>query len=141
MNKHKNDHGITYQVAMTLGKPFVICSFLGPFKGSAADVSIFRTTLKPKLRKDEKVMTDKGYWQDDCCWAPPTGKYKEFTEEMKIRRRCVTIIRHLNERGIGRLTFWGIFKRRWTDSFIRHKLAATVAAKLTQLELYTFPLG
>jgi hypothetical protein len=139
-NPHKNDHGISYQVVMSLGKPFKIVSFEGPFKGCAADVSIFRSTLKPRLIEGEMVMTDKGYWQDDRCWHPPTGKYSSFTNELKIQRRCVTVIRHLNERGIGRLTFWGIFKRRWASSFERHKLAASVVSRLCNLELHAFPL-
>ncbi len=139
-NQDKKDFGITYQVTVSLGKPFRILSFEGPFKGSAADVSVFRSTLKPKLLDGEKVMTDKGYWQDDQCWTPPTGNFAKMPINVKIRRRKVTIIRHLNERGIGRLTFWGIFKRRWNSSFSRHELAAKVTARLAHLELHHFPL-
>ena len=125
---------------MSLGEPFRILSFEGPFKGSAADVTIFRETIKPLLLPGEMVMTDKGYWQDDRCWTPPVGNYAEFSEEMRVQRRRVTIIRHLNERGIGRLKFWGVMSRRWAGLFSDHQRAANVVAKLTQLELYTNPL-
>ncbi len=125
---------------MSLGKPFRILSFEGPFKGTAADVTIFRETIKPLLLPGELVMTDKGYWQDERCWTPPTGTYSEFSTEKKILRRKVTIIRHLNERGIGRLKFWGVMSRRWSGSFSQHKQIATIVSKLTQLELYCFPL-
>jgi hypothetical protein len=85
-------------------------------------------------------MTDKGYYQEEKCWCPPTGKMGNLTVEEKIKRRKVTSIRQLNERLIGRLTFWGCFKKKWRYDWSLHELCAKVAAKLTQLEVYTFPL-
>lgn len=85
-------------------------------------------------------MGDKGYSADETCWCPPRGEYEKFTVEQKIERRKVTVIRHLNERGIGRLVAWGIFKKRWYSTSSRHELAAHVCAKLTQLLLYEYPL-
>lgn len=112
----------------------------GPYKGSAADVTIARTTVIPQLKENEKIMTDKGYYQEKKCWTPPLGPISQMTSEQKRERRKVTRIRHLNERLIGRLTFWGIFKRRWDSSFKFHSMCANVAARLTQLEVHAFPL-
>ena len=129
-----------YQVVCSLGKPFRILSFDGPFKGSAADVSIMRNTILSKLKKDEFVMCDKGYRQEERCWCPPSGKVATMSAEDKIKRRAVTIIRQLNERIIGRIVTWGFFKRKWNKSGSFHKLCAHVAARLTQLEVLMFPL-
>jgi len=138
--KEKKDHSLVYQVVCSLGKPFRFLSFEGPFKGSAADVSILRETIIPLLREGERVMTDKGYWQEEKCWTPPVGNVSELSDEQKAMRRKVTRIRQVNERLIGRLTFWGIFKRRWQSSWRLHKLCAHVVARLTQLEVHVYPL-
>ena len=135
----KQDHGLVYQVVCSLGKPFRILSFDGPFKGSAADVSIFRSTIVPLLKEKEKVMTDRGYYQEQTyCWSPPTGK--PLSESEKIERRKVTCIRHLNERVIGRVNNWGCMTRRWRHSWELHSECAQVVSRLTQLELHAFPL-
>lgn len=139
-NNNKKDYTLQYQVVCSLGKPFRILSFDGPFKGSAADVSIFRDTLVPSLVTNEKVMTDKGYHQEERCWHPPLGHINNLSVEDKIKRRKVTRIRNLNERLIGRLTFWGVFKKRWNYGFDFHELCAHVAARLTNLEVTAFPL-
>jgi ADP-ribose pyrophosphatase YjhB (NUDIX family) len=110
---HKNDTGLVYQVCCSLGKPFRFLSFDGPYKGAAADVSIFRSTILPKLRDRERVMCDRGYHQEARCWCPPTGNVNEMSVEEKKRRREVTRIRNLNERIIGRLKFWGCMRKRW----------------------------
>jgi hypothetical protein len=140
-NGNKKDYTLNYQVVASLGKPFRILSFDGPFKGSAADVSIFRDTVMKELKPNEKVMTDKGYYHEaERCWFPPLGHINSLSREDKIKRRMVTRIRQLNERMIGRLTFWGIFKKRWNYGFDFHELCAHVAARLTNLELIAFPL-
>lgn len=56
---NKNTYGLVYQVVVSLGKPFRILSFDGPYKGAASDVSIIRDTIIPKLQPDELVMCDK----------------------------------------------------------------------------------
>jgi len=136
----KKSHCLKYQVACTLGKPFRILIFSGPFKGSASDVGIARFTVVPLLLPDEVMAADKGYRQDDHFWTPPPGNMKDLTEEQKIERRKVTRTRQINERVIGRLTFWGIFKKKWKYGFGLHALCAKVAAKLTQIELLVYPL-
>jgi hypothetical protein len=139
-NNHKKDFTLQYQIVCSLGLPFRILAFDGPFKGSAADVSIYRETVKPKLKPNEKVMCDKGYIQDETCWTPPRGPMNSLSVEDKIKRRKVTRIRQLNERSIGRLTFWGVFKKRWYHKKDFHELCAHVAARITNLELSAFPL-
>lgn len=140
-NSHKEDFTLQYQLTASLGKPFRILSFEGPYKGSAADVSVFRETLVPLMKDKEKVMTDKGYWQDEVhCWCPPLGEISTMSLENKIKRRKVTRIRQLNERMIGRLKFWGLFKKRWNYTWEFHEICAHVIAKLTQLELLASPL-
>ena len=137
---HKSQHCLFYQITCSLGKPFRFLSFDGPFKGAAADVSIFRSTLLPKLRENERVMCDKGYYQENRCWCPPTGRLQQLSTQNKAERRKVTRIRHLNERLIGRLTTWGCFKKKWRYSWEFQADCAHVVAKLTQLEVYAFPL-
>lgn len=129
-----------YQVVCSLGKPFRILSFEGPYKGSAADVSIYRDTILKQLKDGEKTMTDKGYWQEETCWTPPTGNMNNMTEEDKVKRRKVTRIRQVNERLIGRLTSWGCFKKKWGGSWTLLALCNHVAARLTQLEVHVYPL-
>ena len=129
-----------YQVVCSLGKPFRILSFDGPYKGSAADVSIARETIIPQLKENERIMADKGYYQEKKCWTPPIGPISQMDSAKKTMRRKVTRIRHLNERLIGRLSFWGIFKKRWDSSWRLHSMCAQVAARLTQLEVHAFPL-
>jgi hypothetical protein len=139
-SKEKKCHGLFYQVTCSLGKPFRFLSFDGPFKGAAADVSIARSTIIPLLKEKEKVMCDKGYWQDNKCWCPPLGDIDKMATEDKIKRRKVTRIRHLNERLIGRLVSWGCFKKKWRYSWSLHEMCAHAAARLTQLQVYAFPL-
>ncbi len=109
-------------------------------KGSAADVSIVRSTLIPLLEEEEKIMCDKGYRSEVKCWCPPLGKIATLSPEDKEKRREVTKVRHLNERLIGRIEMWGVFQKKWNKSIKLHKLCAHVAARLTQLELYVYPL-
>jgi hypothetical protein len=141
-NNSKKAYTLQYQVVCSLGKPFRIISFDGPFKGAAADVSIFRDTIKPHLEywNNETVMADKAYHQDESCWTSPLGPINKLSEEDKRKRREVYRIRHLVERVIGRLTFWGIFKKKWNYDYDLHELCAHVAAKLTNLELVAYPL-
>jgi hypothetical protein len=141
-NNHKKDYTLNYQVVVSLGKPYRILAFDGPYKGSAADVSIFRLSpIYRELKSGEKVMTDRGYYQEtERCWFPPIGNMNTLSVEEKVERRKVTRIRQLNERVIGRLTFWGVFKRRWNYGFDFHELCAHVAARITNLELSVAPL-
>jgi hypothetical protein len=88
---------------VSLGKPFRILSFDGPFKGSAADVSIVRSTLTPLLEEKELIMCDKGYIFEAKCWSPPSVKIATFSVEEKEKRREVTKVSYLNERLIGRI--------------------------------------
>ncbi len=81
------DFGIIYQVAISLGKPFHQVSFEGPFKSAAAEVSVYRDTIKKKLLPGEKPMTDKAYWGDETCWTPTLGKITMMSESQKIERR------------------------------------------------------
>ena len=99
-NSNKNDFGLQYQVVVSLGMPFRILHFDGPYKGAAADVSILRTTILKSLKQNEKVMTDKAYRFEKKCWTPPPGKYGSLSEIQKRDRREVTRIRQLNERVI-----------------------------------------
>lgn len=138
--KEKKDFALLYQVVVSLGKPFRILSFDGPFKGSAADVTILRETIKPQLFSDELVMCDKGYLQEEQCWCPPSGPIQSLSTRDKFGRRCVTRIRQLNERVIGRLKMWGMMRRKWNLSWRLHKSCAHVVSRLTQLELILFPL-
>ena len=92
------------------------------------------------LREDEKIIGDKGYRQEEKCWCPPAGKINELSVEEKIERRKVTRIRQITERMIGRITSWGVFKRKWNKNFFFHKLCAHVAARFTQLEVHAYPL-
>jgi len=138
-NQHHNAHGFLYQVVCSLGKPFRFLSFDGPYKGSA-DVSIVRSTIIPKLREGERIMCDRGYHQEPLCWCPPTGPIANLSVDELRRRREVTRIRHLNERLIGRLKFWGCLAKKWNYSWSLQRLCARVAAKLTQLEVHANPL-
>jgi len=140
-NKHKCSHGFLYQVVCCLGKPFHIISFNGPFKGTISDISIFRNTISPMMLKGEKSIADKGYYYEkERCWTPPLGKIQRLTQEEKLERRKVTRIRQLIERIIGRIRTWGCMNKDWNYGPEYHELCATVAAKLTNLELYAFPL-
>jgi hypothetical protein len=138
--KDKKDHGLVYQIVCSLGKPFRILSFLGPFKGSAADVSILRATIIPKLLTGERILCDKGYYQEEKCWCPPVGEMNGMSQQQKLERRNITNLRQLIERVIGRMKSWGCLTKRWTQSWKLHGLCAHVVAKLTQLELYDNPL-
>jgi hypothetical protein len=85
-------------------------------------------------------MADKGYVKEEKCWTPPMGSMNQLSDDDKLKRRKVTRIRHLNERAIGRLVTWGIFKKRWHFDPDYHRLCATTAAAFTQLELLYSPL-
>ena|SRR6185312_4637445 len=139
-NKDKKGYGLVYQLVVSLGKPFRILSFNGPFKGAAADVSILRSTVYKSMREDEMVMCDKSYRFEAKCWCPPEGEIDSLSNEEKYKRREVTRIRHIVERVIGRLKMWGIFSKKWNKGWRLHKLCANAAARLSQLELHAFPL-
>lgn len=140
-NKDKHKYGLLYQITCSLGKPFRFLAVHGPFKGAAADVSIFRTTLVPYLSRGEKVMTDRGYWQEtQFAWSPPTGDISTLSTAQKIERRKVTRIRHLNERLIERLKNWALFTEKWTGSWKFQTDCFFVCTKLTNLSVCYFPL-
>jgi hypothetical protein len=139
-NVNKKAYGILYQVTVSLGKPYRILRFEGPFKGAASDVSIIIETLIPSLLSGEKVMCDKGYLNEDRCLTPPKGKFPTLDHEGRHLFIDITRVRQLNERVIGRLCLWGCFSKKWSLSFELHQLCANAAAKLTQLELYLYPL-
>ena len=138
--KEKKRFALVYQISCSLGKPYRILSFHGPYKGSASDVGIFRETLKPKLLENERIMCDKAYLHDPACWCPPRGAMASLSVEEKKQRRKVTRIRQLNERLIGRIVSWGVFRRKWNHSWSFHALCAYVAARLTQLQVFYSPL-
>jgi hypothetical protein len=137
---HKASYGVLYQVVVSLGKPYRILSLDGPFKGSCADVTIYRTTIKPQLKIEEKVMADKGYLVDSTCITPPQGTYSSLDAIGKSLFIAVTKIRQLNERAIGRLNLWGCFSKKWNQSIKKLSRCALACGKLTQLELYIYPL-
>lgn len=127
---------------MSLGKPYRILHFDGPFKGSCSDVSIMRSTILPQLRNGEKAMCDKGYLAEPLtCLTPPRGKFSTYTREQRAMYIEVSKIRQLNERAIGRIMEWGVMVKRWNLSFDFHELCARNVAKLTQFSLYTNPLS
>jgi hypothetical protein len=140
-NKDKHKYGIIYIVVCSLGKPFRFLAAYGPFKGAAADVSTFRMTLLPLLRHGEKLMGDRGYWQDlEHIWSPPTGDINTLTVEEKQQRREVTRIRHTVERLLGRLKQWNVLVRKWHLGFRFHQDCFDVCAKLTDLSVHYQPL-
>ena len=86
-------------------------------------------------------MADKAYVSEEKCWTPPLGSMASMSPENKLKRRKVTRIRHLNERVIGRLVTWGVWKKAWHFDSDFHKLCAEVSAYLTQLELLYSPVN
>jgi hypothetical protein len=134
-------YGLLYQVIVSLGTPFRILAFDGPFKESASDVGIFQGSTLRRLLDGERVMCDKAYVSEAKCWTPPLGSMNQLSPIQKEQRRKVTRIRHLNERLIGRLTYWGLFKKKWHFDPGFHKTCANVCASLTQLELLYSPLS
>lgn len=128
-----------YQVVVSLGKPFQILSFDGPFKGSCADVSIFRATILPELKENERIMCDKGYRQEPRCWCPPTGELRLLSAEEKAMRRKVTRVRHLNERMIQKIKDWGCMSKRWNNSWKLHEMCAHIVVRLINLTIVIFP--
>jgi hypothetical protein len=133
-SKDKHAFGLKYQVICSLGKPFRILSVCGPFKGSAADVSIFRSTIPPMLTKDERVLGDRGYWQEtEHILCPPVGNITSLTTEEKIERRSVTRVRHLIERVFARLKQWTVLTKKWHLGWRFHEDCFFVCAGLTNL--------
>lgn len=137
----KNAYGILYQVTVSLGRPYRILDFSGPFKGSCSDSSIIKATIIPQISEEEKIMCDKAYRFVPNCWTASAGKFSSLSSDE--RREYITIakIRQLNERVIGRLAQWGVMKKKWPLSFDLHRLCARAVAKLTQLELFIYPLN
>ncbi len=129
-----------YQVTVSLGKPYRILEFSGPYKGSCSDVSIVRNSVIPMLEENEKIMCDKGYLNESRCITPVKGKFATLSREEKGFSLEVAQVRQLNERVIGRVMQWGLMTKKWTLGFDFHELCARCVAKLTQLQLYTSPL-
>jgi len=136
---HKG-HGFLYQVTASLGQPYRILHFAGPYRGSCSDGSIIRTTVIPLLREGEKVMCDKGYLNESRCMTPPEGKFGALSHEQRSQYIEVARVRQLNERVIGRIMEWGIMVKKWNLTSRLHELCARCVAKLAQLQLYTNPL-
>lgn len=140
-NKDKHKYGLLYEIVCSLGKPFRILAIYGPFKGAAADISIFRATIRPHLLQGELVMGDRGYWQEtEFIWSPPTGNINTLSVEEKKQRRMVTRIRHTVERLIGRLKKWTVLEKKWHLSFRFQRDCFEVCAKLTNLSVHFQPL-
>ncbi len=137
---NKKEYGLLYQVTVSIGKPYRIVDFSGPYKGSGADVTIMRESLLPSLEENEKVLCDKAYLREIACITPPQGKYQTLSREGKGKFIEVTKVRQLNERVIGRIKQWGVMVKKWQLDFDFHELCARCAAKLTQLQLYITPL-
>jgi hypothetical protein len=72
----------------------------------------------------------------------PRGAFPSLNERGRRQFIGVATIRQIIERVIQRLKQWGVLaKKKWTLDFEFHRLCATAAAKLTQIQLYTNPLN
>jgi hypothetical protein len=137
---HHQAYGLNYQVTCSLGAPYRILEFSGPYKGSCADVTIFRKSLISRLRDGERVLCDKAYLYESRCLTAPRGKFHSLDRDGRSRFIYVSRIRQINERVIGRIKQWGVMGRIWNLTFDYHQLCANAVAKLTQVQLYTNPL-
>jgi hypothetical protein len=139
-NMRHGSYGLLYQVTCSLGTPYRILEFSGPYKGSCADVTIFRKSIICRLRDGERVLCDKAYAAESKCMTSPRGKYGSLSPIGRSQFIAVSRIRQINERVIGRCKQWGLLKKQWSLSFDLHERCALCIAKLTQLQLYSNPL-
>src|ERR1044072_2977906 len=62
-------YGLKYEIVCSLGRPSVIALF-GPFKAAAADVTIYRSTIKSMLQNGEKSLGDAAYYHEASVISP-----------------------------------------------------------------------
>ena len=133
-------YGLLYQVTCSLGKPYRILEFSGPYKGSCADVTIFRRTILHRLNHSERVLCDKAYRFEKKCLTSPVGKFRALSSSGRRQFIAISKIRQINERVIERIKEWGVMKKKWNLTFDLHERCAKCVAKLTQVQLLTNPL-
>jgi hypothetical protein len=73
-----------YQVTVSLGRPYRILDFSGPFKGSCSDSSIIKATIIPQISDEEKIMCDKAYRFVPNCWTASAGNEIEKKREKNV---------------------------------------------------------
>ena len=95
--------GIRYEVVVCI-KTGWIAPYNGPFPcGRWSDIKIFRSLLKQKLFRNEKVIADRGYRGDSSVCHPDTAVNGQH-------RHAMSVLRSRHETINGRLKKWTILK-------------------------------
>jgi len=132
-NSEYHKFGFKYQITCSLGGP-KICSVHGPFKGSAADVSIYRQTIVPMLKVGEKGLGDSGYRHESNDHVIAAGSLDGIMVSKAYR------VRQNIERLIERMKNWGCLTVTWKYSWRLHKRCIEVIAQLANFILEFQPL-
>ena len=131
-NSHKfKAAGLRYGISTSIQTGDIV-SCHGPFPaGKWADITIYRTFVKPMLAPNEKVEADKGY-DGDTTIRGPLDYYcqSEKSAKKKVASRHETIN--------GRLESFRCLRNQFRHNHHEHKYYFFTAAVTTQLMLRKF---
>lgn len=104
----------------------------GPFPaGSCIDLTIFRSSLKGSLDRDERVIADKGY-RDSSCYTPPgfDDPNRKLCADLRARHETVN----------KRFKQFRVLLSRFRHDKALHSYCFHAVANVTQLVMDTEPL-
>lgn len=127
---HKtNGPGLRYEIGVSILGEIVWVN--GPFPAGVQDLELFRSKLKPNLRRGEFVLADRGY-PDFLCRTPDNLPSHELGVAAAIRARHET----LN----GRLKVFSVLRERYRHRKETHVLCLNSIVNITAVVLRTDPL-
>ena len=125
---HKfNSAGIKYEVATCIATGDIV-HYNGPFRGAAADLTIFRFHLKRCLLPGERVIADRGYRGDRKVVTP-----YDYDCLSKQHYRAMAALRARHEVMNGRLKQFRCLADRWRHALSDHHRVFRACLVLVQL--------
>ena len=123
---HKfNAAALKYEVATCIATGDIV-HYLGPFRGSVHDVTIFRSFLKGRLDIGERVIADRGYRGDRKAVTP-------YDAETKQHGRAMSALRARHEVMNCRIKSFYCMANRWRHSLTEHHRCFRACLVVAQL--------
>jgi hypothetical protein len=109
-------YAIKYEIGVSLGADTRIVHVSDGYRGGHADIQISRDELKPKLERQEFVIMDKGYQDDEEeQFLSPKKDYPNhpLTPDDLAMNRAIYEKRQIVERVNMRIKIFKAFEHRW----------------------------
>lgn len=143
MNKKRcKSYFVLFQTVASLGTNRIV-SVDGPFKGSAADVTIARESIIPQMLPDERLLADAGYRHENCnhMIVAPGGQSASMTSTEREFAGQVHSARQVVERLYSRMQEFNVIKGVWRFDLDFLGDVFMAVAQITNYKLKYLPLN